>query len=464
MSDRARDVALFVHGFGSSAACWSTLLPLLARDERIASRYECLTWEYPTTWLELNVLRRIPSLKEVGRALADEIDSPRYANRQLTLVGHSQGGLVILSYMADMLTRGEAWRLQWLRQVVLLATPSEGSNTGFRLRRVAAVLFANPQEIALRTLDPDIAELQAIVRERIVGATRDTGTSWRVPIHSFCGLQDDVVPEASARGPFDNVRRVPGTHFSILRPESHEDRRYSELAEVLLDPGGHAHRHDVEDYDVAVRVEPRRGRIDVKSERQPRVVPFEDYATVQRTVRFAAANRCQDPFTLRYAARTGGFLTGRTSHRNEASAAERRRWEDTGSYFQFDFSPRANESYWLNVEVYGGFGPGQRDLHFHVDRGMRARAMTVTIDLSAYVAAGWRISVPPRLYYHSEDMEHSDLCRSRTGSRPERAASIGEGVVSWHFEEVCTGVVDVVWDVDAPAGAKAEVTLGAVPT
>src|SRR5205823_13990951 len=108
-----------------------------------------------------------------------------------------------------------------------------------------------------RVLDPDVADLMATIRERIVGATRDTDSCWRVPVHAFSGMQDDVVPEASARGPLDSVRSGPGDHFSILKPPTTKDPRYTELVEVLLDPGGHAHRFEVESYEVALTVEPR---------------------------------------------------------------------------------------------------------------------------------------------------------------------------------------------------------------
>ena len=36
----AKGLVLFIHGFGSSAECWDTMLPLLRADEKITSRYE----------------------------------------------------------------------------------------------------------------------------------------------------------------------------------------------------------------------------------------------------------------------------------------------------------------------------------------------------------------------------------------------------------------------------------------
>jgi hypothetical protein len=59
-------------------------------------------------------------------------------------------------------------------------------------------------------------------------------------------MEDSIVPEASARGPFDSVKRVQGTHFSIINPADRDDPRYTEFVEVLLDPGGHSERFEIE--------------------------------------------------------------------------------------------------------------------------------------------------------------------------------------------------------------------------
>ncbi|HEV7573276.1 MAG TPA: alpha/beta hydrolase, partial [Thermoanaerobaculia bacterium] len=89
-----KDVALFIHGFGSSAHCWDALLPLLRADKEIPERYELQCWSYPTKVIELNPLERIPSLAELGGYLVDHLRSPEFRDRNLTLIGHSQGGLV----------------------------------------------------------------------------------------------------------------------------------------------------------------------------------------------------------------------------------------------------------------------------------------------------------------------------------------------------------------------------------
>src|SRR5258708_7683942 len=173
-----KDVILFVHGFGSSPRSWEPLMKLLRDDDRIISRYELATWKYPTTWLSLNPLRRIPRLEELGQALGEEIDSPQYRGRRITLVGHSQGGLVIQSWMMDLLQTGDAARLGDIEQALFLATPNSGSKIASGLRTLAARIFKNPQELTLRVLSSEIAKMQAVIRDRVVKATKDSANSW----------------------------------------------------------------------------------------------------------------------------------------------------------------------------------------------------------------------------------------------------------------------------------------------
>ncbi len=455
--ERQQPVVLFIHGFGSNASCWAPLLALLRGDPKVSSLYEFATWEYPTKWIELNLLGRIPELQEVGRALHDELDSPHYRDREVTLVGHSQGGLVIQAYFAFVLKKAEGKKLANIRQAILLATPCAGSTTARGLRMLFSTFFRNPQETTLRVLNSEVAEIRECVRERVVGATRDSEKAWRVPIHAFCGLEDGIVPEASARGVFDSVRSVNGTHSSIIRPPHREDGRYRELVELLLDPGGHSHRFEVERYENVIRVEPRipPGSIRTRSEKNPREVRFDNYATLTRRVRFAPVNRCRDPFTINYDTRKEGYVVGHPSpgQPNEASSSERGRSDDTGRFYRFDFTPADREEYSVEVEIYHGFGAGECDVHFHPGLYQsRIRWLTYELDLSAYLAAGFTIAPVPACHVQSRDIEHSDLCRLRKGGQVwPLVAGTPAGVFRWEMSEVQHGVVDLVWDVHPPA-------------
>jgi hypothetical protein len=445
----AKDCVLFVHGFGSTPEkCWGRMMDLLRGDERITSRYDLEAFGYPTSWFETNVLGRIPALPELGRALAGKLQSSRYRGRTLTLVGHSQGGLVIFSYLQHQLSNGETTDLRPIRQAIFFATPFGGSTKGMSVRRIASKVITNPQELTLRVLHSDVAEMRSEVRKSVVNATRDGETSWRVPLHAFGGLQDDIVLEASARGDCESFKPLTGDHFSIVNPRDREDERYTELVDLLLDPGGHAHRFEIERYETIITIEPREPQtIHVPSKRNPREVGYSDYGTIRRTVRFSPNNRCKDVFTIKYATQADGYVVGHPSCHNEAPADVKGEAENRGTSYRFDFTPSAGHAYCLQVDLYNGFAEGNRDVHFHHTNDSHRRLMTYVLDLSKYVAAGYEIRVP-RLFLDPTKTEHDELCDQRILVDPVPIdGEAPNGVYRWELREVREGVVDIIWEV-----------------
>jgi len=452
-----KGVILFVHGFGSSSKCWKPLLDLLKNDERITPGYEFVTWDYPTSWINLNLMGRIPRLQELARGLGDRIDSPDLRGRELTLVGHSQGGLVIQSWIAAVLQRGEGAQLKDVRQVIFFATPSHGSNMAMSLRLLFSTFFTNPQEVTLRVLSPDVSDIRNVIRERVVATTNDGANSWRIPIHAFCGLQDGIVLEDSARGTFDSVFSVRGNHFTILRPENRDDDRYREFVELLLDPGGHTQRFEIDDYRTVLRVEPRDNeKVAVQSERNPRTVTYDNYATMNRAVRFANRNRCKNPFVIRYKTQKNGYVVGHTAGSpNIAPPEALGRWEDGGDEYEYDFIPESGMEYALNVEIYKGYDAGQREAHIHLKDHSYYRHMEYTLDLSAYLDAGYRVTRGPSFYLHPQDEPHGEMCNARPAEEPlPPVASDPKGTWKWELKELQQGIVDIVWDVARPQASS----------
>jgi surfactin synthase thioesterase subunit len=446
-----KSLVLLIHGFGSSSECWAPLLKLLAADERITSRYDFATWDYPTKWVELNLFGRIPSLHELGRSLATELELPRYRGRELTLVGHSQGGLVIQSYLAEELGRGCASALRNIRQVIFFATPTEGSTTGMSLRLFLSTLIHNPQEVTLRVLNPVVSDIRGVIRERVVGAVQDTDVAIRIPIHSFCGLQDDIVVEASARSVFNNVRSVKGNHFTIIQPANDNDSRYTEFAELLLEPGGHSHRFEIERYVTHLCVEPReRQEIRTSSALNPRTVQYDNIATLKRTVSFAASNRCKHNYVIQYGTRGNGYVVGHPSHPNVASPADIGRADDTGTFYRFEFIPEYGEEYCLNLDIYNGYAEGARNVHFHLGDHSYYRAMTYVLDLAAYADAGYAVD-EPQFFLDPKDVQHNELCAERAAREPLPAIHDRPAVYRWELQNVRQGVVDIVWNVKPPS-------------
>ncbi|HEX9892203.1 MAG TPA: alpha/beta fold hydrolase [Actinomycetota bacterium] len=446
---------VFVHGFGSSEDCWAPLLTLLGDDTDIDRRFGFETFTYPTAKLRLHPLRRIPRLDEISNQLAAFIDSPRFHGRQLTLVGHSQGGLVIERYLADLLEAGRAEALTPVRQVIFFATPTRGSTILSPVRKLTSLIFPNPQERSLRVLNPEIAHLQEVITARVVSAVEAGTTSWPIPIQCFWGLRDRIVTEASART-FGNAVALDGDHFSILQPESHDDTRYAEFKELLLEPVGHAHVFEIDRFEAELSVGPHdpeealpahHGSVD-------RSVRTDNVGRLIRRVTFARGNRCADPYRMRYATQSGGYVKPTASHHNEAAPMAVERYEAHGLECEFELTPEPGETYTYNVDVFGGFGAGHRDQHFHLLRTSYYEAMSFQVDLTKYVEAGWTITRPPTLYFHPEDTGDHDICAMRVLDRPQDPVEADPaGRWRWELGHVREGIVDMTWDVAPPSTA-----------
>jgi hypothetical protein len=287
----------------------------------------------------------------------------------------------------------------------------------------------------------------------VVATPIDSATAWRVPIHAFSGIQDGIVVEDSARGPFDSVIRVRGNHFTVIRPDGPDDERYREFTELLLDPGGHTQRFEIEKYETVLRVEPRSNeKIVVTSTREPRTVIYDNYATLNRRVRFAGRNCCKNTFTIRYATQKFGYVIGHEAGPpNIAPPDATGRWEDTGLEYQYDFIPEPEGTYGLLVEIYRGYDQGERTAHFHLNNHSRYRLLEYTLDLSSYCAAGYQVCQEPRFYFHPEQHSHGGMCRNRPARDPIPPVNVdASGVWKWQLSNIQQGIVDIVWDVIKP--------------
>ena len=92
---------VFVHGFISSPKCWDPFVERLSKDPELPGEsYSYLRYAYPTEFLQWNPAKRIPTIRECGDNLGTFLDTVSN-NDQLILIGHSMGGLVIQSFLAQ---------------------------------------------------------------------------------------------------------------------------------------------------------------------------------------------------------------------------------------------------------------------------------------------------------------------------------------------------------------------------
>ena len=459
-------LAVFVHGFASSERCWDRLLELLRQDERVRGCLELACFSYPTAVAQLRYLRRIPRLAEIANSLDAFLGSTRLAAfDDITLVGHSQGGLVIHAYLAAKLRAGKSEELRRIREVITIATPHQGSTILSLPRKVFYTFVGNPQEIALRVHDPETGDMLTDVDERIESIEPGDPRGWPIAVHCFNGQEDRVVPEISARGPFENFTSIQGDHSTVLQPKDPADPRYDHLVDALLEPDGHKNVWEIDLLEHHITVEPLEGarqEIVARYGSHERIVHTDNVALVRRSVTFSRKNRCSRPYTLRYATRNSGFVDPlMLGGENEALANETRSWEDTGTETVFKFTPKAGKTFSLNATVFKGFDAGQRDLHCHLGMWQaRYKTIRVSLDLSAYGGtASWPFE--PMFRFHEQETRHDDLCRSRAGFVDAMPPTKTEpkGIWTWELHDLRCGIYDVSWE---PVAAGAAAALGFV--
>jgi len=267
------------------------------------------------------------------------------------------------------------------------------------------------------------------------------------------------VPETSAKGDFAEYKPLRGDHFKVLKPSRIDDENYKLLAETILDPPGHKAFFELDDFQMHLTVEPRTPpeKILCKHGTHQRFVTTDNVAHLFRTATFSQRNRRRELFSMGYGTRSEGFVSAWGNTGNEAPSNEIGAWEDRGYTFSYQFRPQPGKTYTFNADIYRGYDPGSRDVHFHLKPDRRYRKIGVKLDLCSYLKANWKIVDEPALYFHSHDPgKCGEVCKQRVRKDAIMSQHTGTpGMYSWDFENVSDGVIEVVWDV-AQAAPKAD--------
>lgn len=230
---------IFVHGFGSSRSTWDTLRQQLARLD-LGMKSQC--FEYETGIAEVNPTNAIPTLEVLGERFATYLTTLGVApNEPLVLVGHSQGGLVLLAALAFRLQQHQAHALRQIAHCVLISTPTNGSDFFAGWRRVLGHVwpFSTTQEASLRPLNQYVGDLQRRIAAEVLFATSLTADACPIPITAIYGSEDAIVRRESARWIFTQTAAVPGNHFSVIRPATTEAAICARLRTIIDDAKYH---------------------------------------------------------------------------------------------------------------------------------------------------------------------------------------------------------------------------------
>lgn len=458
---------VFVHGFRSGPACWKPFQDLLASDSELAAGGYRLLWDfnYFTKWIEMNPAKRIPGIEECGNYLREYVQ--RHApDGNLMLVGHSMGGLVIQSYLAGKIARGEGCDLARIRTVILFATPNRGSTILSTVRDLVSSLFNAPQEQELEVLDKDVARTSDIITRCVLGAEQVKPSACPIPFQVFWGMQDKVVPEVSARGSFVEASPLPGGHSEIIQPQNRNDERFLALKSALLYPVGHPAIYEMDLWEVKLTVVPNDPQtpIELRGFDSPFQIRTDNIAVRQMSFVFSKQNRCVQPWEQMYRSKDGFVEVLSLTGENQASKAAMSEYYETAKKFSYVFTPAKSDSamtFSMRLRIYNGFGNGQRNWHDHLKPNARCRLYRFTLNLADYGKAGYTLSGDPALYFFGQDVMDHQLCTQRIGEEPRPPLPRQDPwVCSWEIENVRGGVVDLSWDVQGPHIAAAGRTDG----
>jgi pimeloyl-ACP methyl ester carboxylesterase len=193
-----------------------------------------VTFDYYTPRFRFSPARVIPDHDDIALKLWTFLQRKLNDYEQLTIIAHSQGGLIVQRMLARQVEAGSAESLARIHQVVLLACPNSGSDLFLALRRYAFP-WRHPQERGLRPLDKEIERTRSTVLEKVIYAKDITSTSCPITIHAYAGESDGVVKSQSALSAFPSKGVLEGDHSTILDFENPDGLNYSVIRHHMLD-------------------------------------------------------------------------------------------------------------------------------------------------------------------------------------------------------------------------------------
>jgi hypothetical protein len=227
--DASRDkLIVFVHGFNSSKGTAWGEFPTLLREDDDFNDFNIQLFGYPT-----DLCRNTDSIRIQGELLASFLTSqfkssgPKY--RQVDLVGHSMGGLVILNALLKL----ERDSIQLLRdqdvKVLTFGTPYYG------LENTTLVPCGNLQVKDMSVLNDALGDLAKEWEQRFNrNAAGDRKDTPQIPLYAFYGTKDRFINKTSACGYSGTIcESVDGDHYSIVKPRNRDHLAYQKLGDLI---------------------------------------------------------------------------------------------------------------------------------------------------------------------------------------------------------------------------------------
>lgn len=239
-------VIAFVHGIGAKSAreYWHPFLQVVQTDDLLRD-FGLFVWKYPThvepaLWRNLLDSLKGATLRESGPRIQvlGEVWKTTYqahfaTYRDVILVCHSMGGLVVQSWIIQTLQQGQSQQLDTLRHLAFYATPHEGAP-------VTTLASWNKQLKDMQLDSPFIEQVGQRWYQHVVAwkdkplEAADRRYNRFLPQLVIAGANDEVVPKRSATIRGIDITLVAGDHSQVIQPQDASDTRYKAWREAML--------------------------------------------------------------------------------------------------------------------------------------------------------------------------------------------------------------------------------------
>ncbi len=157
------------------------------------------------------------------------------AYETIILIGHSEGGLLCLATICDLINSCQEKVLSRVGGLILMATPQAGS------QRVPALLARFSYD--LTALDPRgdlVLEIHRTLQNHLTivfNEERQRPGDTVIPTWAVLGVDDHWVTDLSARLdlPDSRIKNVHGSHTSIVKPQNKHDDAYGYVHDRIED-------------------------------------------------------------------------------------------------------------------------------------------------------------------------------------------------------------------------------------
>ena len=222
--NKDENIVIFLHGFrGNYISTWGDLATLLEKDKN-TKECDFLFLGYPSGFFK-NL-----KIESIANFLETRIKVLNKSYKNIILIGHSMGGLVIRSYILETLLKGKGNNLEKIKQIILLGTPNCGLENSLWLK-----LFPDDHPVNQMKIFSDYLSRLNNYWEHNVKTDRISAHQRKIKTIAVFGMEDSIVNEQSVRcdNKFDEFDSIHGDHESMVKIHDKNSLAYKLILKEL---------------------------------------------------------------------------------------------------------------------------------------------------------------------------------------------------------------------------------------